>query len=457
MKINAYNIDERDRRFSPYRIPYTAEAEAVVAEVLTQVRKYELKAGLRKRGRRQSAHDNLMAALTALVSDLMHRAVTSEKFAGRIHLSRRTARARKTRYQAAFEGKPVIEAIDLLCTLDLAKLVVRGQYVTGLQSAYIAGPKLITQIEDTKIQPESLALKDDEEIVILKDAKLKGDLATAAEKRGLWIDYEECDQSRSFRVEVHTINEYLINADIDYSGNKIIDLTNRRQRRYFNNASFMEGGRLFGGFWLTDLSRKARKYITIDGWQVVELDFKSMMPSLAYANNGLSIPEDFDPYTIPGLRGFIGDPGDNPIVRGPTDYRTGVKRLFGALMFSESKLKNWPKGIREENFRGIAMKLPEILAAIKAHNAPIADLFERGAGHHYHFEESELIVDILLECIDRGVVALQIHDGLLVAHSKVKEVQQIMLDKFQARHGQKTVVTSSAPYLLRRPSKPVPL
>ena len=197
--------------------------------------------------------------------------------------------------------------------------------------------------------------------------------------------------------------------------------------------------------------------MSIEGQAIAELDYKSMMPSLAYANNGQSIPEDFDPYTIPGLRGFIGRPDEDPLIKFPADYRTGVKRLFGALMFSESPLKNWPKQIREDNFRGIAMKLPEILKLIKEHNAPIADLFERGAGHHYHFEESELIVDVLLTCIDRGIVALQIHDGLLVKHSKAAEVRQIMLDKFEARHGQTTVVTSSAPYLLRMKRKPVPI
>ena len=108
-RINGHNIDERDRAFSPYRIPYDAGhyvtdderavAQVIVDDVLKQVRSYELFKGLRKRGRRKSAHDNLVAAITALVCDLMHRAVTSEKGAGRIHLSRDDRTRRKTRYQ----------------------------------------------------------------------------------------------------------------------------------------------------------------------------------------------------------------------------------------------------------------------------------------------------------------------------------------------------------------------
>ena len=119
-RINAYTIDERDRRFSPYRIPYTPEAIAIVEEALNTIRIYELRAGLRKRGRRQTAHDNLVAAVAALLSDLMHRAVTSENNAGRIHLSRNTSLKHQTRYQADFEGRPVVEAIDLLSMPEIA-------------------------------------------------------------------------------------------------------------------------------------------------------------------------------------------------------------------------------------------------------------------------------------------------------------------------------------------------
>lgn len=446
-KFNAYIIDIRDRAFSPYRIPYDAGptvadehrniAQKIVEDVLTQVRSYELHAGLRKRGRRKSAHDNLMAAITALVCDLMHRAVTSEKGAGRIHLSRSTARNKKTRYRAEFEGRSLIEALDLLAVPEMGfvKLAEHGDYYLGRQSAYVAGDRLLDRIYDHNIVAEDLTLSDDEEIVILKSAKkARGRLSETHENRAQWIDYKDTKLSNQYRDDMRRINGYLRHADIDYSGGKFIDLTNRRQRRYFNNGQFIEGGRLFGGFWLSGFKAKQRKLIVIDGCAVEQPDFKAMMPSLAYANQGISLPADFDPYLPPGIGSCEAD---------RLKWRTGVKRLFGALMFSESPVKNWPKGIREENFRDCDHTLPEIIAAIKAHNEPLEPVWERGLGHHYHFEESEIIVASILECIERNITALQVHDGLVVSHTKAKQATEIMMSQFEAQTGQTTIIPVS--------------
>ena len=445
-KINAHNIDERDRSFSPYRIPYDVGdniAQIIVNNVLNQIRNYELFKGLRRRSRRKSAHNNLMAAITALVCDLMHRAVTSEKGAGRIHLSRRTTVKQKNRYQSAFEGRPTVEALDILTAPEMgfAELAERGDYYAGRQTAYKAGPSLLNLIDDHKIVPEDMTLSDDEEIVILKSAKpTQDDLKAAHENRARWLDYADTDRSNGYRDEMRRINAYLRHADIDYSGGKFVDLTNRRQRRYFNNASFTEGGRLFGGFWLNGLRAKQRKHISIDDCGVVEVDFRSMMPSLAYANQGLSLPARGpieavtgpDAYNIPGL----------------DQWRTGVKRIFGALMFAQKPLARWPKGVREENFKGCDMRLPEIVSAIKTYHPALDSLWERGLGHHFHFMESEIIVDVLLECIERNITALQVHDGLVVSYRRETQAAQIMMDKFNAHTGQTTFVHSTAVRLL---------
>ena len=240
--------------------------------------------------------------------------------------------------------------------MAFAELIEHGDYYANRQSAYKAGKRLLDKIDEHKIVADDLTLSADEEIVILKSARrTRGKLTETHENRSKWIDYADTELSNQYRDEVRKINAYLRHAQIDYDGGKFIDLTNRRQRRYFNNESFMEGGRLFGGFWLSGFRAKQRKNIVIDGCSVVETDFPAMMPSLAYANQGISLPADFDPYRIPGIDS-VGRPGeDQPRSR---DYRTGVKRLVGALMFSEKPLKNWPRGICEENFKDCKMSLP---------------------------------------------------------------------------------------------------
>ena len=68
---------------------------------------------------------------------------------------------------------------------------------------------------------------------------------------------------------------------IDVSGLHFPDaLYNERTvRRIFNNASFDEGGRFYGGWWERVPSRY-RSHITIDGMPTVEMNYAAIQPRL---------------------------------------------------------------------------------------------------------------------------------------------------------------------------------
>ena len=147
-------------------------------------------------------------------------------------------------------------------------------------------------------------------------------------KQREWIDYEHDNkESRRFRGEMERINAFLASANLEFHPNGpsiALDTHRRRLRRYFSMPpwqadqflQFDLGGRLFGGWW-QNLPKHERHRIRIDGEPVVDLDFASMFPRLAYLKVGLAPPEG-DLYAgIPGLgnpRWRDGDEGDDELV-----------------------------------------------------------------------------------------------------------------------------------------------
>lgn len=93
---------------------------------------------------------------------------------------------------------------------------------------------------------------------------------------GALLQYDDTEQTRSYRRDMEFINGSLASADISYSdhysGSQTVDIKDRYLRRCFNNGSFSLGGRLFGGFWMS-MSKANRRAIQIQGSQTLTLDF----------------------------------------------------------------------------------------------------------------------------------------------------------------------------------------
>ena len=67
-------------------------------------------------------------------------------------------------------------------------------------------------------------------------------------------------------------------------------------RQIFNRESFSMGGRAYG--WWQNLPKPWRAKLTINGEEVVELDYSALHPAMLYAERGL--PLAGDPYCIDG-------------------------------------------------------------------------------------------------------------------------------------------------------------
>lgn len=68
-----------------------------------------------------------------------------------------------------------------------------------------------------------------------------------------------------------------------------------------------------------------------------------------------------------------------------------------------------------------------MLDAIEAKHPLIKDHFHKGLGHDAQFIESSILVDVLLSLRAKGIVALPIHDAVMVPSSKVLVTKEVML------------------------------
>ena len=98
-------------------------------------------------------------------------------------------------------------------------------------------------------------------------------------------EYKDTDETHHLRAQMQAINAYLADADITCD-HPTVNPQDRYLRRIFNNSSFEQGGRLYGGFWQRMTSEERAVHIRINQDAVVECDYGQMSLLLLYAEAG---------------------------------------------------------------------------------------------------------------------------------------------------------------------------
>lgn len=237
------------------------------------------------------------------------------------------------------------------------------------------------------------------EVIVLKDGRRE-------------IDYDDTDQTRRMRDLIQRYNARLAKTSLTLSpaapANVVesVNFANTQVRRIFNNGSFRNGGRLYGGWWQD--KKDARPFILIDGSPTVEMDFQAMSVHQLYARNGLSYADVHgagnDPYSLPEL---------------PTLSREIAKLAFRCIVNTPSNpsaVRAFGKGLREQDLFLDREKTPVkfLFAQICSKHSPIANFFYTSTSTGVMFEESEILCEFLSKMLDDGLVPLSIHDSVIV-------------------------------------------
>jgi hypothetical protein len=227
------------------------------------------------------------------------------------------------------------------------------------------------------------------------------------------VDYVDTKVTHRLRLEMAAINEHLNTASItvDDVPTGAIHLTRRFQiPRLDAPHTFDQHGRLYGGFWI-NMHRTERHRIRIDGEELADLDFTAMFTQLAYLHAGLPLPQG-DPYG--GIEGMAGTDAPAEL---QARQRDAVKRGLNAFFFRTGRMMRLPPAVKR--LLETDWNATRFAAAMRKRHAPIKHLFGTGLGLSFMFTESQIMVRCLLNLEATGVVALPIHDGLLVRRSCV--------------------------------------
>lgn len=407
----------RDRPFEDFRIARTEKAKSLVADVLNQLQHYEEYFGLRKRKRKAVDQRTFEATVEAIVCDLCHRWLTVPEGWVAISLAKDTI-SKADRYKSPAMNKTLPRTLERLSSPEMSFVELQKGFQAffgiGKQSTMRAGTRLISRIEDLRLTLNDLGIGGSREVIILKNER--ADVFTG----GKPIDYKDDERTRLYREQMHRINDWLCKADIyldPYIGSlKNVNGSDRLLRRIFNNNSFEAGGRLFGGFWQSLSKRERFRGIRIEGSPIVALDYAQMAPRILYGMAGVNPPE-----------------GDLYWIFPFWNRREGVKKVFNAMLNVDKPLERFPSGTRALFRR--STKIQEVVEAIAKHHEPLRKFFFTKVGFRVMFIESQIMVQTLLSLMDRGIVGLPIHDGLLVAQGNEEAAKEIMLRAFQDNTG----------------------
>ncbi|MEX2126587.1 MAG: hypothetical protein WD795_22015 [Woeseia sp.] len=438
--MNFFNrhIDDRDRLMNKWRRAASPELIALVRDVATQLENYEKYLGLRKRARRTDDYEVFYGCVEALVCDLIHRALTSENMMGRIAVSMDNT-VNATRYKAVTDSHQFPNIVRMMATPEMGWLEVceignrYGGWQIGKRTAVRAAARLLDRIDYWGIESHHIELKGEQEIVIQKTGK--HDPKNTIDGRAEWIDYPESNIAKKYRSEVREINEHLRAKTISYTGERLVDLTDTRLQRFFNNASFKQGGRLFGGFWQNLKARQVR-LVTINSEKVSEVDFECMQVALARAEAGVTHDLSTDAYNVDVIDT---KPGEERSEWKTETTRKGIKKVFASMLFARKPFKRWPRETQTHFPPGT--KLSNVTDAIERAHPDLSHLWYTGAGYRLMFTESQILVKVLLRLKEQGVIALPKHDCVVVPASRKHLAARIMRETFRELTGGAVGVT----------------
>lgn len=190
-----------------------------------------------------------------------------------------------------------------------------------------------------------------------------------------------------------------------------LDLSGRTLYRVFNNSSFEQGGRFYGGWWQGVPSKK-RQYITINDNPTRELDYSKMQPAMLYTMEGVSLVGDA--YAIEGV---------------PTDFRPLLKKTFFQLINAETRKVRQPDPTDFPLPEGWTWR--RIQDGVREKHAPIARHFNSGIGIKLQRMDSDIAEKVMMRMKALGRLVLPIHDSFIVDRWRYTQLKEEMLKAYR--------------------------
>jgi len=245
------------------------------------------------------------------------------------------------------------------------------------------------------------------------------------------VDYQDSEITRASCELLWDYHHFLRRREIllpTALGDMVPDLIFIRQ--IFSNNSWAEGGRLFGGAY-QQLSEEEREKITIDGEWVVEVDIASCHATMAFAETGIDWHRhcNQDIYQRDHLSKWP---------------RNVIKRAFNIAINAENEKKAASALTHADNKEAWfcnhkELKTPGwqqiLLDEIKDAFPEITHLLFKRRGMHYMWQEGEIGLRIIEDCMKRGIPVLTLHDSFIAPKQHEATLRAIISEAFETVAG----------------------
>ncbi|MDC1194515.1 hypothetical protein N8081_01060 [Pseudomonadota bacterium] len=339
-----------------------------------------------------------------------------------VHMNRNAYKA-KSRYNALNISHKIIDVVKRLHEIGFINLTNGFYDPTGRLSRVTriwSSNELINNFKSAKFTNHHINHFADQEVIILRDLNKKdipyNDDADIIRMRNILKGYNYL-LKQTF-IDIPELDKPIIETNDKYIP---ISSNERLVRRIFNNASWKDGGRFYGGWWQRVPSFfRSKIYLNNEG--TIEDDYRSLHPNLLYANKGLDYVKlkRGDAYDI-----------NVPYINDKDDKRKLVKRLMLIAINAKDEATTFRavKSELQEEIPYFSFKfddLKSILKNLKEKHHEIADDFCTGKGLQLMNLDGKIAEYIIDKFTQNKVPVLCIHDSFVVPRSKDDFLRQTM-------------------------------
>lgn len=233
-------------------------------------------------------------------------------------------------------------------------------------------------------------------------------------------DYEDTEFTNRTRLQLRSINElnksHIWRFESERDGESVINPASLTLKRLFMCGSFSIYGRYHCE--AQGMRKSRRRSIHINEEETVELDFKAMLPTLAYARTEVTL--EGNPYELAGY--------SRKLVKKALliCLNAATRQAARKAIFSEvSKMYE-----DEYNERLPALVTSSLIEELERKHWLIKHLFFTQAWQALSFQESEIMSEIITHCIHFKKPVLPIHDGLVCRAVDQDFFAEVMSESF---------------------------
>ena len=324
--------------------------------------------------------------------------------------------------------RPMVRVIDWMTNIGLVNKIVGGVESWTYEDGKIVPKKVVhssitlSEYLIEKIRPYA----ERRRVTVIKS------VIEVRDKDGNIIP-KRLDAYNKGLVNLYTqFNRSLRDFNISIDGTSV----DFQVRKIYNNSSLEQGGRVYGCedplIYSNLLPRDNRERILIDNDKTVELDFKYLHIALLCEKDGITLPDDFDPYQIE-INGFS-EKGARWIGKKASliMINAGVGLVgMGALGKEVNDDNRTPQLRLNEDIPSGKISRKEVFNAILHRNPYLRKYADNPVGMELQNLDSKIMDNIISEMQEIGEVLIPVHDSIVVRQNMKGVAEEIMRSSYK--------------------------